>query len=377
MRRTLKYILIGSGLVAAGGYFFLQGKAESNKAPRNPVQVVKTGLAEKKSIPITVNANGYVAALDAVEVHPQVQNVVRAVHVTEGQEVRAGQLLFTLDERSDTSNVEKARAQLARDRADLAEAEMALRRNQELLAKGFVSQAVVDSARNKLESAQSTLRADQAAIQSSNVALGYNQIRASIGGRLGAISVHPGSLVQPSGAPMVTIAQLDPIGVTFSLPERELKYILTTYPKGDAPVQAQDGGAVQQGRLVFIDNTADTQSGTIRMKAQFANPSRQMWPGTYVNISLVSRTLPDAVVVPAQAVVTGPTEKFVYVVQPDDKVKIQTVDVVAIEGEQAVVAGLNAGARIVVEGSQNLRPGSQVKEVQTAPEGGKQGKKKP
>ena len=160
-------------------------------------------------------------------------------------------------------------------------------------------------------------------------------------------------------------------------PERELKYILATYPKGDAPVKAQTGGKALEGKLVFIDTTADSQSGTIRMKAQFANSNHQLWPGTYVNVSLVSRTLPDAVVVPAQAVVTGPTEKFVYVVQPDDKVKIQKIDVAAIEGEQAVVTGLQAGARIVVEGAQNLRPGSQVKEVQAAPEGAKPGKKNP
>lgn len=379
MQATFKYVLIGAGLLAAaaGGYFTWQSKAEPAKQSRNPVQIVKTGLAEKKSIPITIYANGYVSAINTVDVRPQVQNVVRAVHVKEGQEVRAGQLLFTLDERGDTSNVDKAKAQLARDRADLAEAEMALKRNQELLAKNFVSQAVVDSARNKLESAQGTLRADQAAIQSSNIALGYNQIQASISGRIGAISVHPGSLAQPAGAPMLTISQLDPIAVNFALPERELKNIFATYPKGDAPVKAQVGGKELEGKLLFIDNTADSQSGTIRMKAQFANQDRQLWPGTYVNISLVSRTLPDAVVLPTQAVVTGPTEKLVYVVQPDDKVKIQKIEVIAIEGEQAVVSGLSAGARVVIEGAQNLRPGSQVKEMQAAAVAGKQGKTTP
>lgn len=380
MRASIKYFLILAGLIAAGAgaYFLSPGKGEpAVKQQRNPVQVVKTGLAEKKSIPITIHANGYVVAINTVDVRPQLQNVVRAVHVKEGQEVRAGQLLFTLDERSDSANVEKARAQLDRDRADLAEAEQALKRNQELLAKNFVSQAVVDSARNKVESLQNTLRADQAALQSSKIALGNNQIHASISGRIGAISVHPGSLAQPAGTPMLTISQLDPIAVSFALPERELNYIHETYPNGDAPVRARIGGKELTGKLIFIDNTADAQSGTIRMKAQFANPDKQLWPGGYVNISLVSRTLPDAVVLPAQAVVTGPTEKFVYVVQPDDKVNMQKIEVAAIEGEQAVVSGLNAGARVVIEGSQNLRPGSQVREVQAAGVAGKQGKKSP
>ncbi len=367
MRASFKYFFIGASLLLAGvgGYYLLQKKPDpAAKQPRNPAQVVKTGLAEKKSIPITIFANGYVTAINTVDVRPQLQNVVRAVHVKEGQEVRAGQLLFTLDERSDSANVEKARAQLDRDRADLAEAEQALKRNQELLAKNFVSQAVVDSARNKAESLQNALRANQAALQSSKITLGFNQIHASISGRIGAISVHPGTLVQPASAPMLTISQLDPIAVSFSLPERELKYIVSTYPKGDAPVKAQVAGKERVGKLIFIDNSADPQSGTIRMKAQFANQERQMWPGTYVNVSLVSRTLEDAVVVPAQAVVTGPTEKFVYVVQPGNTVKNQKIEVVAIEGGQAVVSGLAAGARVVVEGSQNLRPGSQVKEAQ-------------
>jgi RND family efflux transporter MFP subunit len=365
------YCLIGAGLLAAGfgGYYSLRSKPDAAaKQPRNPVQIIRSELAEQKSIPITVYANGNVSALNSVDVRPQVQNIVLAVHVIEGQEVRAGQFLFTLDQRSDTSNVNKAQAQVARDRADLADAENVLKRNQELLAKNFVSQAVVDTARSKVDALRSTLKADQAAAQSSNVALGYNRIAASISGRIGAISVRPGSLAQPSGVPMVTISQIDPITVTFSVPERELANILATYPKGDAPVIAQLAGNREvEGTLIFIDNTADLQSGTIRMKARFSNKERKMWPGTFVNVRLVSRTLPDAVVIPAQAIVTGPVDKVVYVVQPDETVKLQKIEVVTIDAGQAAVSGLRAGARIVIEGTQNLRPGVKVKEAQAAP----------
>ncbi|MDB5761473.1 MAG: efflux transporter periplasmic adaptor subunit [Herminiimonas sp.] len=383
MRVTSKQFLIAAILLAAGAgiYFALNSKSDTSaRQPRNPVQVIRSGVAQQKSIPITVYANGTVTAFNTVDVRPQVQNIVRAVHVNEGQEVRAGQLLFTLDQRNDTSNVDKAQAQVARDRADLADAENTLKRNQELFAKKFVAEAVVDTARNKVDALRGTLKADQAAAQSSNVVLSYNQITASISGRIGAITVHPGSLAQPSSTPMVTISQIDPIAVAFAVPERELTYIVATYPKGDAPVVAQlAGGGQVEGKLVFIDNTSDTQTGTIRMKAEFPNKDRKMWPGTFVNVSLVSRTLSNAVVVPAQAVVTGPVEKSVYVVQPDETVKMQKIEVVTIDNGQAAVSGIAAGTRVVIEGTQNLRPGAKVKEMQATPaatgKNGKGGKK--
>jgi RND family efflux transporter MFP subunit len=377
VKRHYFFIAIGLLIIGLGTYLGVASKSEPiPKQTRSAVQVIKSGLAEQKSIPLMVSANGYVTAINTVDVRPQVQNVVRAIHVTEGQDVRPGQKLFTLDERNDFANVDKAKAQLARDRADLADAEATLKRNQELLAKNFISQAVVDTARNKVASLNGTVQADAAAIQSSSVALSYNQISASIGGRIGAISVHPGSLAQPTGTPMVTISQLDPIAVSFAVPERELAHITASYPNGNAPVVVQlPNNKELNGKLVFIDNTVDSQSGTIRMKAQFANPDRLLWPGAFVNVRLISRTLPDAVVIPAQAIVTGPEDKFVYVVQPDGSVKVQKIGVAAIENGQAAVSGLPAGVRVVVEGAQNLRSNSKVKEMQAAPATGKQEKK--
>lgn len=364
---TRKKILVGAIILLAivGAYFLSQGKPDSqSKKPRVVTQAVKTALAQKKAIPVTVRANGYVTAINTVEVRPQVQNVVRAVHVREGQEVSAGQLLFTLDPRSDQASVANAQAQLARNRAELAEAEATLRRNQELLAKQFISPAAVDTARNQVQALRSALRGGEAAIQSSQVALGYNAITASIAGRIGIISVRPGSLAQPGGEPMLTIAQIDPIAVSFPVAERELGHILATYPKGDAPVTVHlTGGEEVSGKLVFIDNAVDAQTGTVRMKAQFANPQRRMWPGNFVAVRLVARTLEDALVVPAQALVTGPERQFVYVVQADGTVQARDVKVLAIEQGQAALDGLDAGARVVVEGVQNLRPGSKVTEA--------------
>lgn len=364
---TRKKILVSAIIVLAivGAYFLSQGKPDPQaKKPRVATQAVKTVLAQKKAIPVTIRANGYVTAINTVEVRPQVQNVVRTVHVREGQEVIAGQLLFTLDPRSDQAGVASAQAQLARNRAELVEAEAALRRNLELQAKQFVSPAAVDTARSQVEALRSAVRGGEAAIQSSQVALGYNTITAGIAGRIGSISVRPGSLAQPGGEPMLTIAQIDPIAVSFPVAERELGRILATYPKGDAPVTAQlAGGEEVSGKLVFIDNAIDAQTGTVRMKAQFDNAQHRMWPGNFVTVRLVARTLEDAVVVPAQALVTGPEQQFVYVVQADGSVQARKVEALAIEQGEAALAGLDAGARVVVEGMQNLRPGSKVTEA--------------
>lgn len=368
-----KHIFLGIVILIAAAFAYLFWPRQSDdgtKQSRNAVQTVRTALAEKKSIPITIHANGYVVAFNTVEVRPQTQNIVRSVHVREGQDVKAGQLLFTLDQRTDLSNVERSQAQVASDRAELVEAEAAYQRNQDLFAKKFVSQAVVDTSRARVEALRGTLQANQAAVKSSTVALSNNKITASISGRLGAINVHPGSLAQPGGTPMVTISQIDPIAVSFSMPERELGHIMSSYPRGEAPVIAElAGGRELQGKLFFIDNTADAQSGTIRMKAQFSNADRILWPGTYVNVRMVSRTLSDAVAIPSQAVVTGPDERFVYVIQPDNSVKRQKIEVLTIEDGQAAVDGLAAGTRIVVEGTHNLRPNSKVREAQAAPTG--------
>jgi RND family efflux transporter MFP subunit len=368
MRSARSSILIAAVLLmaAGGGYYYYQSRPAPIAAKAAPAQSIKSGLAQQKDVAIVVRANGYVSALNIVDVRPQTQNIVRQVHVVEGQDVRAGQLLFTLDQRSDTSIVDRAKAQVARGRADLVEAESALRRNLELASKNFVSAAVVDTARSKVEALRSTLQADEATIRSSAIALGNNRIVATMDGRIGAISVHAGSLAQPAGPPMLTISQLDPITVSFALPERELSILLATYPKGNAPVTAiLPGERRVQGELIFIDSASDPQSGTIRMKARFANAQRQMWPGTFVNVTLVSRTLPQSVVIPAQAIVTGPTEKFVYLIKPDSTVAVQKVTVLNIDEGQASVDGLKAGERIVVEGAQNLRPGAKVREAQS------------
>lgn len=374
MHRKLKnrvVVVVILGVCSAGFAWYFVKLQKIKKPKAETIQVVKTALANQQTMPINLFANGYVTAINTVDIRPQVQNIVREVHVQEGQDVRAGQLLITLDQRTELSGIDRALAQVARDRADLADAEATLSRNQELLAKKFIAQAVIDTARSKVEALRGTLAADQAAVKSSRIALDNSLVRASISGRIGLITVHPGSLAQPTALPMLTISQLDPIAVSFTLPERELSNLRVTYPQGNAPVNAQVAGAGEvSGKLIFIDNAADAQTGTIRMKARFSNAERHMWPGTFVSVRLVSRSLPEAIVVPAQAVVTGPVDKFIYLVQANNQVTMQKVTVVAIENGKAAVTGIVAGARVVVEGAQNLRTGATVKETQSAAGGG-------
>ncbi|MDB5796376.1 MAG: efflux transporter periplasmic adaptor subunit [Paucimonas sp.] len=365
--KTSGIVLILAVLAAAGGGWWYYANNNSQRAaaePRVPVQAVKTALAQKRTVAVTLRANGNVTPFNIVEVRPQAQNIVRQVHVREGQDVKAGQLLFTLDQRVDSSNVERARAQVERDRADLAEAEANLKRSQELLARKFLAPAAVDTARARVESLRGALRADVAAAQGSSATLSNNRIVASIAGRIGLITVHAGSLAQPTSAPMLTIAQVEPIAVSFSVPENELQNIRRSYPEGDAPVKVELGDRqVVEGKLYFIDNTADSQTGTIRMKARFENADRKLWPGTYVGVSLVSRRIADAVVLPPQAIVTGPTDRVVYIVQADSTVRMQKVQVLAIDDGEAAVSGVEPGARVVVEGAQNLRPKARVREA--------------
>lgn len=365
----LSITVVAVCVIALIVWFTWGNKAQHQQSRDQSAQAVSTTLAKTQTMPITVYANGYVTALNTVDVRPQIQSIVKTIHVREGQNVQVGDLLFTLDDRSAVSAVAKAQAQLASNQSDLKEAQNTLQRNVDLLAQKFVSQSVVDTSRLKVDTLRSAVLAAEAELQSSKISLSYQTIRASISGRIGAISVHPGSLAQPTGTPMVNIAQLNPIAVSFSVPERELAFIVASYPKLNAPVVATLASKqTLDGKLIFIDNTSDVQSGTIKMKAQFPNANQQLWPGTYLNVAIVSRELKDAVVIPAQSVVTGPVDKFVYVVDAQKTVAPHKVQVLAIEQGLAAVTGIDAGVSVVIEGMQNLRPGSLVKEEATRPE---------
>ncbi|CAG2156166.1 Multidrug resistance protein MdtA [Cupriavidus campinensis] len=367
--RTSPWIAIVAVIVIAGaGWFGYKTWFAPKPTPKGPVATtVATAIVQQGDVPLEVTANGTVTAMQTVEVRPQVSSTVQAVHIKEGQTVKPGDLLFTLDTRMDEANLAKARAQLMRDQADLADARRTLSRSQELLARNFVSKSAVDTAQAKLDGFEATIRADQAAIEASRVAISYGTIRATIGGRTGVINVFPGSLVTPATAtPMVTVAQISPVTVSFTLPERQLAALREALHAGPVEVTAvpNDGNkAPVTGKITFVDNTVDPQYGSIRVKAMFDNQAQRLWPGTYANVSATVQVLKGALSVPPQAVITGPEGRFVYTVKPDSTVVRVPVTVVATTAAAAVIEGVQPGARVVTEGAQNLRPGALVREA--------------
>jgi RND family efflux transporter MFP subunit len=363
-------VLVIGGAVSAWWWLGSSRNQEAQGARKGPGPVpVVMARAESRDVPVRLIANGTVTPLQSVDVRAQVTSTVREVHIREGQNVKSGDLLFSLDSRSDEANLRKALAQVEKDKADLATNERNLVRQQDLMKQKFISAAALDTAQNQVDTLKGQLAIDQAAAEAARVALAYDQIRAPFAGRTGIINVRAGSLVTPSAnsstttaPPLVTITQIDPIQVAFTLPEKELPALQAALARGAVAVEAtpQAGGETLKGKVVFVDNSVDTTTGTIRVKAEFGNGQGRLWPGMYTTVQLSARTLPNATVVPAQAVQTGPDSRFIYVVGDDRKVQQKSVKLAYVESGFAVVDGIQPGARVIVEGAQNVRPGTAV-----------------
>ncbi|MBC3935092.1 efflux RND transporter periplasmic adaptor subunit [Undibacterium sp. CY7W] len=377
--------------LAAGGYYAYQSSAPKNpesantknadasakssasasasalagKGDSRPVSV-STILTQKKDFPVRLQANGVVSSLNTVDIRPQITSTVTRVHIKEGQFVRAGELLVTLDSRNDEVNLAKAQAQLDKDMATLADLQRQLVRSKDLVSKKFVAQSALDTSQTQVDAQQAVIASDKAAVNAAKVALSYNRIIAPASGRTGIISVFVGSLVQPNATatPMVTITQIDPIAVTFPLPQRHLNDALQSMRNADSFVQASlpDGQGKYKGKLQFVDNVVDAASGTVKVKAVFDNKEMKLWPGAYVNLDMSVRTIKDAVVVPQDAIVVGARGKSVYVVNAESKAEVKPVTVLESYGNEAVISGVDAGVKIVLDGKQNLRPGGLLKE---------------
>ena len=328
---------------------------------------VLTAVVKQTNVPVELVENGTVSAQQTVAVRPQLSAVISSVHIKEGQFVKRGERLFTLDARTEDANLRRTEGQLAKARADLRNAERNLERQRELVLQNFISQAALDLAESQMEAMRGQLAVDQAAVQANRIARGFSEITAPIGGRTGSVSVYQGSLVQPNDI-LVNITQVDPINVSFTLPEREFVSLQEALSHGDVPVYVELDPATQEtraGHLIFVDNVIDTASGTIGLKAEFPNADNHLWPGMFVKVTLSPRTLAHALTVPVHAVQTGPEQKFLYVMGRDNKVSLQPVVVRLIQNEIAVVEGdgIKPGVRVVVEGAQNLRPGISVREA--------------
>lgn len=366
-RRVRISIAVIALIVLAAGIWKWNGQGITKTAKLTSAVQVVSAPVTRANVLVKLTSNGTVSALQSIDVRPQISAMVKTVHVKEGQFVHKGDRLFSFDSRIEDANLKKSEAQVAKDRTDLTNAERNLERVKALFKLEYVAQSELDAAQNSVDDIRAQLAIDLSTVEANRVARSFDEIAAPINGRIGAISVYPGNLVQPSAmTALVSIAQLDPINVRFALPERELAGLQQALAKGVVSVSATLSDTVQntlKGHLVFIDNAVDTASGTIHLKAVFANAEHILWPGMFVNVMLAPRTLMDVLTVPAQAVQMGPEKKFLYVIGSDNKVSSVSINVILIQDNLAVIEGVAIGDRIVVEGTQNLRPGSVVSEA--------------
>lgn len=319
-------------------------------------------------MPVLLKTTGTVTALTSVDVRPQMNGVVSHVHIHDGQFVKAGALLFTLDARTEEANVAKARAQLAKDQAAMADAQRQLARAQQLFSQNFISQGALDTNLAQVEAQNAVVAADQAAIEATRVALSYARVVAPNAGRVGAINVFAGSAVQANITPLVTVTQLDPIAVAFSLPQRNLPDALAALKDGGAAVSAtlSDRSGTFTGRLKFVDNAVDASSGSVKVKAVFDNKDSKLWPGAFVEVAQTVSTLKDAVVIPQAAIVQNARGAVVYLAE-NGKATQKPVQVLFAQGLDAAVSGIQAGDVVVLDGKQNLRPGTPLTERTKTP----------
>ncbi|MEG6504732.1 efflux RND transporter periplasmic adaptor subunit [Nitratidesulfovibrio sp. 1201_IL3209] len=361
--------------------------AAKAKQQKRPVPVT-TALSEKRDLPVVVRTVGNVEPYATVSVKSRVDGQIVGVHFREGQDVRKGDLLFSVDRRALEAALNEAQARLQRDRVLLAKADEDVRRFETLVADGYVSREQFEQYRSTADSLRATVRADEAAVETARVQLSYSTITAPMSGRAGQVKVDQGNMVR-AGADtvLVVIDQIEPIYVGFALPEMHLAAARARMAAGGVPVEARvpgpgtgeggkaDGGpgtgtAVSaRGAVTFVDNAVNTATGTIRMRGTFANESRVLWPGQFVDVYVELGILPGVVVVPSQAVQTGSQGLFAYVVGRDDTVQLRKVRTgLAYGGLVVVEEGVAEGERVVVDGHLRLTPGAVVEEKAPAGE---------
>jgi multidrug efflux system membrane fusion protein len=366
--------------------------AAAKGAPRG-VAVTVAEVATR-DVPVQIRAIGNVQPLATVSVLSMINGEVMKVHFGEGQEVPAGALLFTIDPRQlqavllqaqatlaqHQAQVKQAEANLAKDQAQLENAKVEEQRYKKLVEGGLIAReqydqirtteltltATIEADRAAIETARALVRADEAAVENARVQLSYTEIRAPISGRTGNLLLHQGNVVKANdvGNSMVVINRIHPIYVAFSVPEAQLAEIKRYQAAGDLPVEVQVAGApggVVRGKLTFVNNTVDPTTGTIQLKATFENIENALWPGQFVNVTLILTRQIGALVVPSQAVQSGQTGQYVFVVKADNTVEARPVVPGAPDGHDVVIAsGLRAGERVVTDGQLRLVPGARV-----------------
>lgn len=356
--------------IAAAAYVFID-QASHDKARAAATAVpssipVTVGTAGKMDMPVYVRGLGTVQAYKMVTVKSRVDGQIMKVTFEEGQTVKAGDPLFQIDPRPFQAALDQATANKQRSEAQLVGAEADLERYGKLLGSGFQSRQSFDQQKAIVDALKGAIAGDQAAIDTAKLNLGYADIRSPIDGRTGSRQVDPGNLVQASqNTPLVTITQIRPIFVSFTVPQDRTDEIRTNQAAAPLEVIAfgsDDKTELARGKLTLIENQIDAATGTLKLKGTFANADERLWPGEFVNVRLVVSTRKDAVTVPQRAVMRGANDSFVYLVRGDNTVERRPVEVAAMqEGVAAIARGLKTGDKVVVDGQHRLTDGAHVR----------------
>jgi membrane fusion protein, multidrug efflux system len=349
------------------------GKKIAGKGNRPPI-TVRTARVEVTPMPVVIDVVGTIESEHVVAVRPQVSGLLTQVLVKEGDRVKAGQVMFRIDTRQFDASVNQAKAAVARDMANLELARSNEKRLKPLLDRDFITRAEYDTVVANVAALQAQVEANRAQLEQTQVQLDYTFIRATIDGRLGALSVRAGNLVSAStssaSVPLVTINRTNPVLVTFNVPQEVLSVVRKFQQSGELVIQVmreQGSEVMAEGKLVFIDNTVNAQTGTIVMKAQLKNDKELLWPGQFVAVRMVLTTEPEAIVVPEAAVQPGQQGSFVYLFQPGEgdapaRARVQPIRIDRQVGERVVIAGgLKGGETVITEVPPGLGPGAPVR----------------
>jgi multidrug efflux system membrane fusion protein len=342
-----------------------ESQAAGRQAAGSMAVPVTVGKVEEKAVPVRIQAIGNVIAYSTVSIKPQVSGPLTEVHFKEGDDVRKGQLLFSIDPRPFQAALTQAEAQLAKDKAVAENDRVQAKRYLELYQQGIVPRQQSDDFAAAAGAQDAQVRADEAAIQTMQLNLEYCSIYSPIDGRTGSLQVHVGNLVKANDVPvLVVINQIQPIYADFAIPEQQLAEVKRFRESGQLRVEAEipnDSGPPEIGTLSFIDNTVDPQTGTIHLKGLFGNPRRRLWPGQFVNVMLTLAVNRNTVVVPSKAISSGQNGDYVYVVKGDNTVESRTVvPGTTFQGYTVVEKGLTPGETVVTDGQVRLSPGARI-----------------
>ncbi len=358
-----KFLLVGSlGIVLT---ILTTGCSSRTQSAQTPVISVTVGKAEVRAMPVQVESVGNVVAYNSAVILPQVTGRVQQLHFQEGQEVKVGDLLITIDPAPFTQKLAQAQALLAHDADQATFAAASAKRYDTLFSQGAVSRQDYEQSASSARAQAATVQQAQAAVESARIDLNNCYIRSPIDGRTGAFLANIGALATVNATQLLVVNQIEPIFVSFSVQEKELRNIVAAQSKGPLKVTAklaEQNIRAEDGQLTFVDNTVNTSAGVIQLKARFPNQRKELWPGQFVRVTLLLETQPNAVVVPMEAVNVGQKGNYVFVVKEDMTVESRTVEQSRVIGKYAVIdKGLNGNETVVTDGQVNLRTGAKIK----------------